>query len=175
MTNREKAREERRLEGAGLHIGRKIATLRAALNLTQSDLARRSGVKRSSISEYEAGVTTPDSSTLERLLDGMSFGWSALDLAGWFLGRLFSECRAPRGGVEQSLSTEAVERMAGELEEMAAHLRAMAQPLQEDFEEPAPVQEIERPPRPEDRDEGVLAFDPQLGPAEARSEASRGS
>ena len=39
-------------------LGRVIAVLRAALDWTQSDLARLSGVKRSSISEYERGKSS---------------------------------------------------------------------------------------------------------------------
>src|SRR4051794_32828202 len=78
-------------------LGRVLAVLRAALDLTQSDLARLSGVKRSSISEYERGRSTPDAVTLERLLTSMRFRWTALDLGGWFVDRLLIDCRAPEG------------------------------------------------------------------------------
>jgi transcriptional regulator with XRE-family HTH domain len=56
-------------------LGRVLAVLRAALDLTQSDLARLSGVKRSSISEYERGKSTPDAVTLKRLLAATGFRW----------------------------------------------------------------------------------------------------
>jgi transcriptional regulator with XRE-family HTH domain len=79
-------------------LGRVLAVLRAALDLTQSDLARLSGVKRSSISEYEGGKSTPDAVTLERLLNAMRFGWTALDLGGWFVERLLTDCRALERG-----------------------------------------------------------------------------
>src|SRR4051794_17830620 len=79
-------------------LGRVIAVLRTALDWTQSDLARLSGVKRSSISEYERGKSTPDAVTLERLLAAMRFRWTALDLGGWFVDRLLRDCRAPEGG-----------------------------------------------------------------------------
>lgn len=78
-------------------LGRVLAVLRAALDLTQSELARLSGVKRSSISEYERGKSTPDAVTLERLLGAMRFRWSALDFGGWFIDRLLLDCRAPEG------------------------------------------------------------------------------
>src|SRR4051794_6553206 len=78
-------------------LGRVLAVLRAALDLTQSDLARLSGVKRSSISEYERGRCTPDAMTLERLLTAMRFRWNALDFGGWFVDRLLVDCRAPEG------------------------------------------------------------------------------
>jgi transcriptional regulator with XRE-family HTH domain len=78
-------------------LGRVLAVLRAALDLTQSDLARLSGVKRSSISEYERGRSTPDAVTLERLLAAMRFRWTALDLGGWLVDRLLIDCRLPEG------------------------------------------------------------------------------
>lgn len=78
-------------------LGRVLAVLRAALDMTQSDLARISGVKRSSISEYEGGKSTPDAVTLERLLKAMGFRWTALDVGGWCVERLLSDCRAPEG------------------------------------------------------------------------------
>jgi transcriptional regulator with XRE-family HTH domain len=91
-------------------LGRVLAVLRAALDLTQSDLARLSGVKRSSISEYERGRSTPDAVTLERLLAAMRFRWTALDLGGWFVDRLSIDCRLPegedvRGGAAPLLAT----------------------------------------------------------------------
>ncbi len=76
-------------------LGRVLAVLRTARDLTQSDLARRSGVKRSSISEYERGKSTPDAVTLRRLLAAMRFGWTALDLGGWLIDQLLSDRRAP--------------------------------------------------------------------------------
>jgi transcriptional regulator with XRE-family HTH domain len=91
-------------------LGRVLAVLRAALDLTQSDLARLSGVKRSSISEYESGRSAPDAMTLERLLLAMGFRWTALDFGGWFVDRLTIDCRLPegedvRGGAEPLLVT----------------------------------------------------------------------
>ena len=109
MARVKKSRESR--ESAPL--GRVLAVLRATLELTQSDLARLSGVKRSSISEYERGKSTPDAVTLERLLAAMRFRWTALDLGGWFVDRLLRDCRAPegedvRGGTEPLLATASV-------------------------------------------------------------------
>src|SRR5579872_488228 len=78
-------------------LGRVLAVLRAALDLTQSDLARLSGVKRSSISEYESGRSAPDAMTLERLLVAMGFRWTALDFGGWFIDRLAIDCRLSKG------------------------------------------------------------------------------
>ncbi len=78
-------------------LGRILAVLRCVLDLTQSELARLSGVKRSSISEYERGRSKPDAETLERLLGAMRFRWTALDFGGWFVDRLLAHCRIPDG------------------------------------------------------------------------------
>ena len=80
-----------------IHIGRVLAVLREALDWTQSDLSRHSGVKRGSISEYESGKSTPDVVTLERLLSAMRFRWTALDFGGWFIDWLLTHCRIPDG------------------------------------------------------------------------------
>src|SRR4051794_38400318 len=92
------ARKKGPVEGLGaLHLGRVLAVLRTVLGLTQSDLARLARVKRSSISEYERALTTPDASTLERLLAAMRFRWSAIDLGAWFIERLLADCRTSEG------------------------------------------------------------------------------
>ena len=81
--------KKRRETDEPIHIGRVIALLREALDWTQSDLARHSGVKRGSISEYEGGKSTPDVATLERLLSAMGFRWIALDFGRWFVDWTF--------------------------------------------------------------------------------------
>jgi transcriptional regulator with XRE-family HTH domain len=58
-------------------------------------------VKRSSISEYERGKSTPDAITLKRLLAAMGFRWTALDFGGWFVDRLLIDCRTPEGEESQ--------------------------------------------------------------------------
>lgn len=127
------------MEGLGaLHLGRVLAALRTALGLTQSDLARLARVKRASISEYERALTTPDASTLERLLTAMRFRWSAIDLAAWFIERLLTNCRTSEGaddelgelsllaGEAEKLSIQAAEmsRTAANLDHLARILRA---------------------------------------------------
>lgn len=156
MARAKKSQESR--ESAPL--GRVIAVLRAALDWTQSDLARLSGVKRSSISEYERGKSTPDAVTLERLLAAMRFRWTALDLGGWFVDRLLRDCRAPegedvRGGAEPLLVTASA--LATSLSadvvaasQTAAHLSSLVLTLQERTEE-APRSEIGPAPPARDR------------------------
>jgi tetratricopeptide (TPR) repeat protein/DNA-binding XRE family transcriptional regulator len=87
--------KKRRETDEPVHIGRVLALLREALDWTQSDLARRSGVKRASISEYESEKSTPDVGTLERLLSAMGFRWIALDFGRWFIDWLLNRCRNP--------------------------------------------------------------------------------
>ncbi len=89
--------KKRRKTDEPIHIGRVIAVLREALDWTQSDLARESGVKPGSISEYESGKSTPDVATLERLLSAMRFRWIALDFGRWFVDWLLTHCRIPDG------------------------------------------------------------------------------
>jgi transcriptional regulator with XRE-family HTH domain len=94
---------KRRESGESVSLGRVLAVLRATLDLTHSDLARLSGVKRSSISEYERGRSTPDAVTLERLLVAMRLRWTALDLGGWFVDRLLIDCRLPEGETSEAV------------------------------------------------------------------------
>jgi transcriptional regulator with XRE-family HTH domain len=136
---RAQARRKGPVEGLGaLHLGRVLAALRTALGLTQTDLARLARVKRASISEYERALTTPDASTLERLLAAMRFRWSAIDLGAWFIERLLTNCRIPEGaddelgelsllaGEAEKLSIQAAEmsRTAAKLDYLARILRA---------------------------------------------------
>jgi transcriptional regulator with XRE-family HTH domain len=100
-------------------------------------LARNSKVKRASISEYEADLTNPDASTLEKLLGTMRFKWAALDLAGWFLTRLFTECRLSKGAFLEAAEPTALDAMAAEMSEMATKLRSMAETLRAQRQEEA--------------------------------------
>lgn len=110
-------------------LGRKLAVLRVALNKTQSQLARESRVKRASISQYEADLTMPDASTLERLLSAMGFPWSALDLADRFLDRLTSVRVPSEKEPDPLLAAEELETAAARLVEMADRLTSMARTL----------------------------------------------
>jgi len=89
--------KKRRETDEPIHVGRVIALLRESLDWTQSDLSRESGVKRGSISEYENGKSTPDVTTLERLLSAMRFRWISLDFGRWFVDWLLTYCRIPDG------------------------------------------------------------------------------
>ncbi|HEY4563806.1 MAG TPA: helix-turn-helix domain-containing protein, partial [Thermoanaerobaculia bacterium] len=134
--------------GESVPLGRVLAVLRAALDLTQSDLARLSGVKRSSISEYERGKSTPDAVTLERLLTAMGVQWTALDLGGWFVDRLLRDCRAPdlRGSAAPPLATASAlaTRLSADVvaaSQTAARLSKLVLTLQEEQRREEPPSE----------------------------------
>jgi len=119
-------------------LGRVLTLLRTTLDLTQSDVARLSKVKRASISEYERGVTTPDASTLGRLLGAMGFRWSALDFGAWFIERLTNECstgetpHSAEPGALADVVTEAVKLAAdaAAVSRAAARVGSLAKLLQ---------------------------------------------
>lgn len=77
-------------------LGPVLAVLRSACGLSQTDLARISGVKRSSICDYERGKVVPDASILARLLSAMGLSWSAVDHAADFLAYVTGERAARR-------------------------------------------------------------------------------
>lgn len=56
-----------------------LAVLRVIRGWSQEELARHSGVRPSSISDYERGKIVPGAGTLQRLLDAMGYPFSALD------------------------------------------------------------------------------------------------
>jgi transcriptional regulator with XRE-family HTH domain len=107
--------KKRRKTDEPIHIGRVIALLRESLDWTQSDLARESGVKPGSISEYESGKSTPDVATLKRLLEAMRFRWIALDFGRWFVDWLLTHCRIPDGEDSPGPSPTTVSALATQL------------------------------------------------------------
>src|SRR5215210_219747 len=137
--------EERRAKGGSLaavtvSLGGALRQLRDSRDLTQTELARRSKVKRSNISEYEADKTLPDASTLARLLQALDFKWGAIDRAKSFLAGLASEesAVAPLGlGLDRGLLFRTAEeelsavrscatellRSTGRVSDLLVHLR----------------------------------------------------
>lgn len=68
-----------------------LTVLRAIRGWTQEDLASASGVRASSLSEYERGRKVPELKTLQRLVAAMGFPLSALDHAQSFIYTLKTE------------------------------------------------------------------------------------
>src|SRR5215213_2345039 len=127
----------------GKALGRSLAILRESQGLSQSKLARKAHVSRSSVSLYEAGKKIPDLVTLFRLLDALEYGLAALDRADELCValRLTPRCRpsfglahplraqvaslAAEAGSAVSRLTDAVALLAG-LEPMSERVRASA-------------------------------------------------
>jgi transcriptional regulator with XRE-family HTH domain len=74
-----------------------LALLRVAIGWKQGKVARASGITNSAISEYERGKKTPDLKSLQKIVFGMGFRLSALDLAEDFLRDLRAEKLAAEG------------------------------------------------------------------------------
>ncbi len=55
-----------------LDVIRAIVDARASLNLTQSDLAKRTGINQADISKLENGTRNPTVKLLKKLADGMN-------------------------------------------------------------------------------------------------------
>ncbi|HEX6864003.1 MAG TPA: helix-turn-helix transcriptional regulator [Thermoanaerobaculia bacterium] len=137
----------------GKALGRRLAILRESRDLSQSKLARKAHVSRSSLSLYEAGKKIPDLATLFRLLEALDYGLAALDRADELCValQLTPRCRpslgiadplraqvaslAAEAGSALGRLTDAVALLAG-LEPMSERVRAAAsaegQPLPED-------------------------------------------
>lgn len=60
-------------------VGTVIQVLRVVRGQTQGDLARHSGVRNSSISNYERGKAEPKFDTLQKLADGLELPFSAME------------------------------------------------------------------------------------------------
>lgn|SRR5215210_5802049 len=143
------------------NLGVILTILRVSRGLTQTKLARLSGVKRSSICTYENGKATPDAVILSKLLTALRYSWSTLDRVERFLNELATEDLlreedagdGPSGGREalrsaliESISTEfgkATARLSRSLVDLAKkiveeHLQgdcpAMALPVPSDRE-----------------------------------------
>lgn len=76
-------------EDHGVMLARRLRALRRARNLSQRELARRSGVGSGTISQIEAGATQPSVAVLKKILDGVP-----MDLAAFFSFEL-PQARAP--------------------------------------------------------------------------------
>jgi len=65
-----------------------LAVLRVVRGWNQDDLAKASGVRNSSVSDYERGRKVPELRTLERLVSAMGYPLSAIDQARMFIQAL---------------------------------------------------------------------------------------
>jgi transcriptional regulator with XRE-family HTH domain len=111
----------KRTARGNLGFGGKLRVLRGARGVTQTGLAQRSGGKRSAISEYESGKAQPDVATIERLLRGMRFKWSAIDHATAFLRSLES------GDIETEAAPAGEAVSLGAIIRVLRHARGLSQ------------------------------------------------
>jgi transcriptional regulator with XRE-family HTH domain len=65
-----------------------LAVLRVARGWSQADVAEASGVRASSISDYEQGKKVPELRTLQKILLAMGYPLSAIDGAETFVSHL---------------------------------------------------------------------------------------
>lgn len=94
-------------------IGARIRVLRAARDMTQTELAKRAGIKRQTLSAYEHDEVAPDAVSLHKILKELRVGFGALDFAGAFLDLLEADgaetCpEMPRGQQEWLRSLSAL-------------------------------------------------------------------
>jgi transcriptional regulator with XRE-family HTH domain len=65
-----------------------LSVLRVVRGWTQEDLAEASGVRASSLSDYERGKKVPDLRTLQKLVPAMGYPLAAIDEAEIFIYRI---------------------------------------------------------------------------------------
>lgn len=82
-------------------VGVIIHVLRVVRGLSQGDLAHLSGVRNSSISNYERGKSVPKLETLERLAKGLELPVSAMEETQEFIRRM--RARTAAGGASSPL------------------------------------------------------------------------
>jgi transcriptional regulator with XRE-family HTH domain len=110
-----------------------LAVLRVVRGWNQDDLAKASGVRNSSVSDYERGRKVPELRTLERLVSAMGYPLSAIDQARAFIealrsgSRLFDSTLLARPGAEvpgddQTLAPTGPAALQWEIEQVSAEV-----------------------------------------------------
>lgn len=82
-------------------VGTVIHVLRVIRNQSQGELARISGVRNSSISNYERGKAVPKFETLQKLADGLGVPLSAVEQTQAFIDHVRASTETA-GGAEPS-------------------------------------------------------------------------
>ncbi|MDP9121347.1 MAG: helix-turn-helix transcriptional regulator [Acidobacteriota bacterium] len=87
-----------------------LTVLRVIRGWNQDDLSKASGIRNSSVSDYERGRKMPELKTLERLVGAMGYPLSAVDHARTFIHALRTESilsdYRPRGGTSRTAAVE---------------------------------------------------------------------
>lgn len=92
-------------------VGVIIHVLRVIRGLSQGDLAQLSGVRNSSISNYERGKSVPKLETLEKLAQGLELPISAMEEAQEFIRRM--RLRGQRGATASQLAVPGLDSAGG--------------------------------------------------------------
>lgn len=110
-------------------VGTVIQVLRVTRGLSQGELAKRSGVRNSSISNYERGKAEPKFETLQKLAEGLGLPFAALEETQRFIDQIESRGELDAEGTgepatEEDLSREAtlLARDAGRVVERLVNL-----------------------------------------------------
>lgn len=72
--NNEKFKKEWDNSESEYYLARSLATARKENNMTQNELAEKTGINQADISKIENGNANPALSTLKRLAEGMGMG-----------------------------------------------------------------------------------------------------
>ncbi len=79
----------------GPDLGTVLAVLRVAAGWTVDDLATATGLRRSTITDYERGRFVPGLNTVERVFRAMGYPFSALDVARTCIGLMRATQKHP--------------------------------------------------------------------------------
>src|SRR5262245_56482319 len=104
---------------ADTELGTVLAVLRVIRGLNQEELARASGLRAGTISDYERGKLVPGLNTVHRILGAMGYPFAALDQA-----RSLIRSMRPESLTESSAPTSALlegtEALRWEVEQVSA-------------------------------------------------------
>jgi transcriptional regulator with XRE-family HTH domain len=110
-------------------VGTVIQVLRVTRHLSQGELAQRSNVRNSSISNYERGKAEPKLETLQRLSEGLGLPLRAFEETQAFIDKMATFIEDEKGGEgagrEADVEQEA-ERLAQEAGMIAERLVGFA-------------------------------------------------
>lgn len=89
-------------------IGEKIKALRESLNMTQEQLAERSGVSRVSIGNYERGSRKPAPEVLKKLSKGLNVDYMELMTEAGYVNEAITESidKIKSGGLKRQINTD---------------------------------------------------------------------
>jgi transcriptional regulator with XRE-family HTH domain len=85
---------------ADAELGLALAVLRIIRGWSQEELAKASGIRSGSISDYERNRMVPGLRTLQRLMDAMEYPLSGLSQTQRFIEEVRADARRSRDAVE---------------------------------------------------------------------------